>query len=116
MVYIMNMKDIRIMQLPIFTKLVTGLLSDLEFWELQDELAERPAAGTLIPGGKGLRKLRWMLARGGRGKRGGVRVIYYWRPSPALLCFVTIYAKSSRENLTPQQLKLLARLVEEQIK
>jgi len=109
-------RDIQILQLPIFTELVRELLSDLEFWALQDALAERPDAGALIPGGRGLRKIRWAMEGSGRGKRGGARVIYYWRPHPAMLCFVTIYAKSRSEHLTPKQLKQLAKIVEEHIK
>lgn len=106
----------RIIQLPIFTELVKGLLSDLEYWELQDTLAARPDAGSLIPGGKGLRKFRWALKRQGRGKSGGVRVIYYWRREPGTVYFVTIYSKSRQDDLTKAQLAALARLAERKLK
>jgi mRNA-degrading endonuclease RelE of RelBE toxin-antitoxin system len=110
------MENVRIIQLPIFTQLVGDLLSDLEYWELQDMLAAHPDAGDLIPGGKGLRKLRWSVRRLGRGKRGGVRVIYYWRPHPGTVYFVTIYAKSRQDDLTRRQLAALAALVERELK
>ena len=61
---------------PTFTRLVTALLSDEEYRALQNELLEDPERGDLIQGGGGIRKLRFALR--GRGKRGGVRVIYYW--------------------------------------
>ncbi len=59
-----------------FTRQVTALLSDDEYRALQTELAGRPDAGAIIQGSGGIRKLRWSVH--GRGKRGGVRVIYYW--------------------------------------
>ena len=60
---------------PLFTRLVKKLLNDDEYRELQEVLIYRPDLGDVIQGTGGLRKIRWM--RKGRGKRGGVRVIYY---------------------------------------
>jgi len=65
-----------IIETPIFTKLLTGLMSDDEYKDLQEALVTRPEMGALIKNSGGLRKLRWSL--GGRGKSDGVRVIYYW--------------------------------------
>ncbi len=65
-----------IIETPIFTKQVLSILSDDDYRLLQQVLLERPDAGNVIPGSGGLRKLRWAVE--GRGKRGGVRVIYYW--------------------------------------
>ncbi len=61
---------------PTFTRMVTTLLSDDEYGELQNDLVEDPERGDLIKGGGGIRKLRYAMQ--GRGKSGGVRVIYYW--------------------------------------
>ncbi len=61
----------------LFSRLVSEFLSDEEYQRLQHRLVEDPAAGDLIPGSGGIRKLRWKVS--GRGKRGGVRVIYYAR-------------------------------------
>lgn len=116
MVYSFKGLVMRIVQLPIFTKLVSDLLTELEYWELQDFLAAQPEAGKVIKGCSGLRKLRWTLQREGRGKRGGVRVIYFWRQKePSTLYFVTIYAKSAQDDLTKDQEKILVRLVREEL-
>lgn len=61
---------------PIFTREVQVLLPNDSYRQLQQALLVRPEAGNLIPGGGGLRKLRWRVARAG--KRGGLRIIYYW--------------------------------------
>ena len=68
------------------------------------------ATGDLIPGGKGLRKVRWMIP--GRGKRGGARIIYFWRVAEAQILLIALYAKNVRTDLSPSQLKLLAKSVE----
>jgi mRNA-degrading endonuclease RelE of RelBE toxin-antitoxin system len=65
-----------IIETSIFTRQVQALLDDDEYRRLQTALVIRPDIGDLIPGGGGLRKMRWSAQ--GRGKRGGVRVIYYW--------------------------------------
>jgi hypothetical protein len=64
-----------IIETSIFTRQVVSLLSDEEYRGLQVLLANRPKAGDLIQGSSGLRKIRWGLE--GKGKRSGVRVIYY---------------------------------------
>lgn len=96
---------------PVFTKLVKDLLPDEEYRKLQEALLLRPESGSLIPNGGGLRKIRWGIS--GSGKRGGMRVIYYWDTPDDTIYMLTVYKKSAQENLTPGQLKLLRRLVEE---
>jgi hypothetical protein len=64
----------------------------------------------VIKGSGGLRKLRWALP--GRGKSGGVRIVYFWRVSESQIIMLTMYAKNVQANLTPAQLKQLAKLVE----
>lgn len=93
-----------------FTARVRTLLSDDEYRELQRELAERPDAGVVIPGTGGLRKLRFGVA--GRGKRGGVRTIYYWAESRATVLLLFLFAKNERDDLTPDQRTALRRIVE----
>lgn len=97
-----------------FTRQVTELLKDEEYRRLQEVLLMRPEAGDLIPGGGGLRKLRWRVA--GKGKRGGSRVIYYWDVPDETFFMLMIYKKSQKTDLTQRQLNALRILVEERLK
>lgn len=85
--------------------------TDDELRALQRFLLLTPAAGDVIRGTHGLRKLRW--AASGRGKRGGARVIYYVQVSVDRIYLIHGYLKTEREDLTPQQLKVLATLMKE---
>ena len=101
-----------IIETTVFTRQVAALLGDEEYRLLQLYLVQRPDAGSLIKGSAGLRKARWSV--GPRGKRGGVRVIYYWAPRLGRLLMLLMYAKSERQDLTPAQLRILRRLIEEE--
>lgn len=94
-----------------FTRRVLEYLGDESYARLQWYLLRRPEAGDLMPGSGGLRKVRWAAV--GKGKRGGARVIYYWAAARDLLFMLDIYAKGEKEDLTPDELKELRRLVEE---
>lgn len=85
--------------------------SDDDLRALQSFLIVSPDAGDLIRGGAGLRKLRWSAQ--GRGKRGGARVIYYWHVPRHHIYLIYGYVKSNREDLTPQQVKVLAELMKD---
>ena len=99
---------------PIFTKLVTDLIPDDEYRKIQLALVLRPEAGKIIPGGGGLRKIRWRSS--GSGKRGGFRFIYFWDVQEDSIYMLLIYKKSKQEDLTPNQLKILRNLVKEFLK
>src|SRR5687768_5114165 len=94
---------------PVFTADVKSLLPDDRYTELQLALAARPMAGDLIPGTGGLRKIRWALP--GQGKRGGARVIYYWRVSQSQILMLAIYGKGTKDDLTATEKRLLQRIV-----
>jgi hypothetical protein len=81
--------------------------SDVAFAEFQQLLADRPDAGALIRGGRGLRKIR--IAQPGRGKSGGGRVIYYWRTAENQILLVAVFAKNVKVNLTPAEVRALAK-------
>ncbi|MBK7217382.1 MAG: type II toxin-antitoxin system RelE/ParE family toxin [Candidatus Promineofilum sp.] len=89
-----------------FTKRVIGYLTDDEYLGLQMFLLERPDAGQVVHGTGGVRKLRWAMA--GRGKSGGLRVIYYWRVSKDEIWLLTIYSKSERESIQAHILRQIA--------
>jgi hypothetical protein len=95
----------------LFTGQVTTLLSDQEYAELQGVLVVNPEAGDLIKQTGGLRKLRWSHPRRGKGKRGGIRVIYYWYASKAIIYMLLAYSKQEQDDLSSAQVKLLARIV-----
>lgn len=98
---------------PIFTKLISKLISDEEYRLLQLQLSIRPESGDIIKGSGGIRKLRW--AGSGRGKRGGIRVIYYFLKEDDQIYMLYAYPKSKKDDLTTGQLKQLRKLVEEQL-
>jgi mRNA-degrading endonuclease RelE of RelBE toxin-antitoxin system len=104
----------RFVETPVFTEEITGLLSDDDYGRLQLALVLRPAQGAVIRGSGGLRKIRWGVA--GRGKRGGVRVIYYWEPGEGMCLMLYAYAKSAEGDLTAAQVKLLRQVVLEEFK
>jgi len=74
---------------------------------LQDALANSPELGDVIPGTGGFRKLRWADVRRGKGRRGGLRVIYYWFDGQNQVWLMTLYDKHEAADLTPEQRKTL---------
>jgi len=90
---------------PIFTKRVQQYMDDEEYGEMQAFLTLRPDAGNVIKGTGGMRKLRW--AGSGRGKRGGLRVIYYWWVAKDRISLLLAYPKNEQDDLTADQLKQL---------
>jgi hypothetical protein len=104
----------RFVETPIFTKVITALLDDESYRQLQSALMRRPEQGATIGGTHGARKLRWALPGGG--KSGGIRVIYYWAGREAVLYMLYAYAKNEQGDLTPKQAQVLAALIREEFK
>ena len=104
--------DMEIIETSVFTRQIRELIQDEEYGELQFALIQRPDLGDIIPHSGGIRKVRW--AGSGRGKRGGIRVIYYWQVSEHQIYMLLAYAKNAQDNLTPAQLKVLKALVQEE--
>ncbi len=109
MAYVSIMKFI---ETQIFTKQVQKLLTDDSYRMLQSALMFKPDAAPIISGSGGLRKMRWNLP--GSGKRGSLRLIYYWDP-PEGIYMILIYQKTKQESITPAQLKTLKKLVKENL-
>ena len=99
----------------VFTRDIATLLTDDEYAELQGALIVNPEAGDVIRETGGLRKIRWSQQRRGKGKRGGVRVIYYWYAKGSLIYMLLAYSKNERDDLTAAQKRLLVRLIEEEL-
>jgi hypothetical protein len=98
-------------ELPAFTQ--QRLFDDDELRAIQARLLADPEVGDRMPGGHGLRKMR--VGASGRGKRGGARVIYYWRVSQHVCYLVFAYTKNRVQNLTPTQTLALSAAVKEAI-
>ncbi|OLF53261.1 toxin [Pseudomonas chlororaphis] len=103
--------DALFIELPPFQRYRQSYLDDELFRCLQFELLKNPEAGDLIEGTGGLRKLRFVDERRHKGKRSGIRVIYYWWSTGLQFWLFTLYAKNEQDDLTPQQRKLLRQLL-----
>jgi hypothetical protein len=103
-------------ELPTFEHQRDKYLDDDSFGRLQDELMKNPAAGDLIVGTGGLRKLRFGDIRRSKGKRGGLRVIYYyWTAGPEFWLF-TLFDKDEMADLTPKQRAVLKERLKNELK
>lgn len=94
----------------LFTEQLSTYLTDDSYTELQAFLCRQPDSGDLIRGSGGLRKLRWRAS--GRGKRGGLRMIYYWRVEPERIYCLTLYAKNEMADLSTSEIRALHNLME----
>ncbi len=95
---------------PLFSKLIHDYLNDEEYSALQWSLALHPESGNVIPKSGGVRKLRWPGK--GKGKRGGLRIIYYWQNQKGEIWFLTVYAKGEAENISASVLRALRKEIE----
>jgi hypothetical protein len=100
----------------LFTRQVVEKLSDLDYTELQAALMLQPELGDLIQGTGGLRKLRWAESAKGKGKRGGVRIIYYWFSPQALIYMLLMYSKNERDDLSAAEKAKLRKLIAQEFK
>ena len=85
------------------------------FQRLQNALLLNPAAGDLIQGTGGLRKMRFADPRRGKGKRGGLRVIYFWWVEGMQFWLFTLYDKDEASDLTPNERKLLRERIKQEL-
>lgn len=99
-------------ELPVFARFREVYLDDDELAGLQAYLIAQPNAGDVIPGSGGCRKLRWRGS--GRGRRGGLRVIYFWRRADGQIVLVTLYAKNVTEDIAPATLRALKEAFDDQ--
>jgi mRNA-degrading endonuclease RelE of RelBE toxin-antitoxin system len=92
-------------ELPLFEKHLYDYLDDDEYGAFQWYLAQHPDSGDVIPAGGGIRKVRWSAK--GKGKRGGVRIIYYHYTKNAEIILMLIYDKNEMSDISPEMLKRL---------
>jgi mRNA-degrading endonuclease RelE of RelBE toxin-antitoxin system len=105
----MRAAPMTVVETPFFLRKAAILLNEEERSELVVFLGMNPEAGELVPETGGVRKVRW--AAQGKGKRGGVRVIYYFHSETFPLFLLTVYAKNQRANLTKAERNEFKRLV-----
>lgn len=97
---------------PPFTQVLADYLGDEDYADLQQFLARDPEAGDLIPGTGGFRKLRWTDPRRRKGKRGGLRVIYFHFIADNQIWFMTLYGKDEAADLMPDEKRALKMVIE----
>lgn len=102
-------------ELPPFERYRPDYLDDDAFLRLQRLLMLNPEAGALIPGTGGLRKLRFADERRGKGKRGGLRVIFYWWDAGMQFWLFTIYDKDEMSDLTKAQREMLKQMIKTEL-
>ena len=100
---------------PAFTRHLSEYLADDDCRKLQDRLGANPEFGDLMPGTGGFRKVRWADARRGKGRRGGLRVIYYHFKSDSQIWLVTLYDKNEASDLTAGEKKALKSAIENEV-
>jgi mRNA-degrading endonuclease RelE of RelBE toxin-antitoxin system len=103
---------VEFVEAPLFTGLLKKYLDDDGYHLLQLALAQNPEFGAVIQGTGGFRKARWRDERRGKGKRGGLRVIYYHFEEENLVWLLTVYDKSEMEDLSQDQKRLLRTAIE----
>lgn len=102
-------------ELPPFQRHRASYWEDVTFTEFQKHLLKNPQAGDVIQGTGGLRKVRFQAPGRSKGKRGGVRVIYYWWTEGAQFWLFTLYGKDVQDDLSPSQKKVLRQMLEAEI-
>lgn len=104
--------NLTFIELPPFQRFRDENLTDEEYRGFQNELLSHPEKGDLIQGLNGLRKIRLADNKRNKGKRGGIRVIYYYFVSKEQIYLVTAYGKDKQEDLTTEQRKSLSAIID----
>jgi hypothetical protein len=101
---------------PPFARALSSYLTDDGYRELQAALAANPNSGDVMPGTGGFRKLRWADVRRGKGRRGGLRIIYFHFATDQQIWLMTLYDKSEASDLTPSERKTLKTALEAELR
>ena len=103
---------LQFVEAPAFARFRDDYLDDNGLAELQRYLVKNPEAGDIVPSAGGIRKLRWKDSRRGKGRRGGLRVIYYHFLSEQEIWLLTLYDKDEAADLTNEERGQLRRALE----
>jgi hypothetical protein len=107
-------RPVEFLEAPLFTQLLAEYLNDDDYRDLQTFLARDPEAGDIISGTGGFRKLRWRDRRRRKGKRGGLRIIYYYLISDTQIWLMTLYDKDEIDDLSPTDKRALKAAIDEE--
>jgi len=102
-------------ELPPFERNRQDYLNDENFHAFQKILKQNHETGDVFEGTGGLRKIRYTDEKRGKGKRGGLRVIYYWWVSGQQFWLFTLFNKNEMNDLTPEQRKILKDLLKQEL-
>lgn len=97
---------------PVFTRLLASYLDDDAYRELQSFLASNPEAGDVIQGTGGFRKVRWADRKRGQGRRGGLRLVYFYFEQDHQIWLLTMYGKGEAADLTTAEKRALKSAIE----
>jgi len=100
---------------PAFTRYVATYLTDDSYRKLQSKLATHPGLGDVMTGTGGFRKLRWADERRGKGRRSGLRIVYYYFQTDRQIWLITIYDKDEASDLTPKEKSSLKSAIEAEL-
>ncbi len=107
--------DLVFIESRLFTRLLPDYMSDEDFRRMQQTLMDDPLRGDLMPGTGGFRKLRWRDPTRGKGRRGGLRIIYYYLLSDDQVWLVTIYNKNEMIDLSAEEKRALKRMLQAEL-
>jgi mRNA-degrading endonuclease RelE of RelBE toxin-antitoxin system len=102
-----------IIETKIFSRQINKLLNFEDYRKLQNQLVKNPDIGNIIKGSGVIRKIRW--GTGKKGKRGGIRILYYWIKSPEIILMLLAYPKKEVDDLSNSELKILKQIVEKEL-
>jgi hypothetical protein len=105
-----------IIEAPAFTRHLHEYLDDENYRALQAELIANPEAGAVMPGTGGFRKMRWIDQRRGKGRTGGLRIIYFYFETDRQIWLVTLYSKDEAADLSAKEKRALKSAIEAEIK
>jgi hypothetical protein len=105
---------VEFIEAPSFTELFADYLDDDGYRDLQLQLTRDPEAGDVIPGTGGFRKLRWSDRRRHKGKRGGLRIIYYYLMADTQIWLMTLYDKGAATDLSPAEKRVLKAAIDKE--
>jgi hypothetical protein len=101
-----------LIEAPAFTRYLHDYLDDEQYQALQTVLVNHPETGDVMPGTGGFRKMRWSDPERGKGRRGGLRLIYYYFPAEQQIWLMTLYGKNESADLSPAEKKALKAAIE----